>query len=177
MTYIRESATLDGKEITFETGRMAKQTSGSVLVQQGETVVLVTCVGKGDRPDLPFFPLMCDYVEKTYAAGAIPGSFFRREGRLAEHEVLNCRLIDRPIRPLFPDGYKGDTQITATVISADGQHQADVLAITGASAAIMISELPWSGPIAGIRVGRVDGKLIGNPSIAELADSDMDLVI
>jgi polyribonucleotide nucleotidyltransferase len=156
---------------------MAKQASASVLIQQGETIVLVTVVGAGERPDLPFFPLVCDYVEKTYAAGYIPGSFFRREGRLAEHEILASRLMDRPVRPLFPDGYRGDTQVTATVISSDGKHAADVLAITGASAALVLSDIPWSGPVAGIRVGRIDGAWVANPTVEELAVGDLDLVL
>ena len=118
----------------IETGRMAKQASGSVLIQQGETIVLVTVVGGGERTDIDWFPLVCDYVEKTYAAGFIPGSYFRREGRLSEHEILCSRLIDRPIRPLFPDGYRGDTQVVAMVLSADREHLSDVLAITGATA-------------------------------------------
>jgi polyribonucleotide nucleotidyltransferase len=177
MHYVRESATLGGREISIETGRMAKQASAAVLIQQGEPMVLVTVVGAGDRPDLPFFPLVCDYIEKTYAAGFIPGGFFRREGRLAEHEILASRLIDRPIRPLFPDGYRGDTQVTATVISSDGQHAADVLSITGASTALSLSDVPWGGPLAGIRVGRIDGQWVANPTVDELATSELDLVM
>jgi polyribonucleotide nucleotidyltransferase len=177
MSYIRESATLGDKEIIIETGRMAKQASGSILIQQGDTIVLVTAVGGPERPDVSFFPLMCDYVEKTYAAGFIPGSFFKREGRLAEHEILACRLMDRPVRPLFPEGYRGDTQITATVISADKQNQADVLAITGASTALMLSDIPWDGPVAGVRIGRLGSDFIANPTMAELEHSDMNIVV
>lgn len=176
MDCIRESATLGGKEIVIETGRMAKQADGAVLVQQGETVVLVTVVG-GPPRDLPFFPLTCDYVEKSYAAGFIPGGYFRREARQAEHEILACRLIDRPLRPLFPKGYRGDTQVIATVLSADRVHPADVLSITGASAALMLSDLPWGGPIAGLRVGRVGDEFIANPTTEEIALSDMNIVM
>ena len=178
MEYFRESAMLGDKEIIIETGRMAKQAGGSVLIQQGDTVVLVTATGGRERLDLPFFPLVCDYIEKTYAAGYIPGGFFRREGRQAEHEILASRLIDRPCRPLFPEGYRGDTQIVATVISSDRENPSDVLAMTGASAALTISELPWAGPLASIRVGRgLDGKFIANPTVAELETSDMDVII
>ncbi|MBW2403145.1 MAG: polyribonucleotide nucleotidyltransferase, partial [Deltaproteobacteria bacterium] len=140
---IRESVRVGDKEITIETGRIAKQASGSVLVSSGETMVLVTVVGnKEARPGAPFFPLTCDYVEKTYAAGKIPGGFFKREARQRDHEILTCRLIDRPCRPLFPDGYMCETQVIATVISADGSNQSDVLAMVGASAAIHISPIP-----------------------------------
>jgi polyribonucleotide nucleotidyltransferase len=177
MSYICENALLGGREISIETGRMAKQASGSVVIRQGDTVVLVTCVGGGERPDLPFFPLVCDYVEKTYAGGHIPGNFFRREGRLGEHEILSSRLMDRPLRPLFPDGYRGDTQLAATVISHDKENASDVLAITGASTALMLSHLPWAGPIAGIRVGRVDGEFIANPTRTELEESDFNIIV
>ncbi|MBN1945571.1 MAG: polyribonucleotide nucleotidyltransferase [Bradymonadales bacterium] len=177
MRYLKESAILGGEEIVIETGRMAKQASGSVLVQQGETMVLVTAVGGSERADASFLPLTCDYVEKTYAAGFIPGSYFRREGRQAEHEILASRLIDRPLRPLFPEGYRSETQVVATVLSADRQHTSDVLAITGASTALMISDIPWNGPIAGVRVGRVDGRFVANPTTAERATSDIDLVM
>jgi polyribonucleotide nucleotidyltransferase len=175
--YLRESATVGDKEIIVETGRMAKQASGSVVIQQGDTCVLVTAVGAGERPDLPFFPLICDYVEKTYAAGFIPGSFFRREGRLAEHEILSSRLIDRPVRPLFAEGYRGDTQIVATVVSSDKQNFADVLAITGASTALTISDIPWNGPVAAVRVGRVDGEFVANPTQDEVEVSDINIVV
>ena len=177
MHYFRESALLGDKEIIIETGRMAKQASGSVLIQQGDTIVLVTAVAGRDRSDLPFLPLVCDYVEKTYAAGRIPGSFFRREARQGEHEVLSSRLIDRPVRPLFPEGYRIDTQIVATVISADKENLSDILAITGASAALTISEMPWAGPVAGIRVGRIDGTFIANPTVSDLELSDMNVIL
>ncbi len=175
---IRESVKVGDKEVTIETGRIAKQASGSVLVSCGETMVLVTVVGnKEARPGAPFFPLTCDYIEKTYAAGKIPGGFFKREARQRDHEVLTSRLIDRPCRPLFPDGYMCETQVIATVISADGSNQSDVLAMVGASAAIHISPLPWAGPIAGVRVARVDGKHIANPTYQEQEESDCELIV
>ena len=178
MHYFRESALLGDKEIIIETGRMAKQAGGSVLIQQGDTVVLVTAQCGDMKPDLPFMPLVCDYVEKTYAAGFIPGSFFRREARQDEHEVLSSRLIDRPIRPLFPDGWRGDTQIVATVLSADKENLSDILSITGASAALTISNIPWAGPIAGVRVGRApDGQFIANPTHSEVELSDMNVIL
>jgi polyribonucleotide nucleotidyltransferase len=175
---IRESVKVGDKEITIETGRIAKQASGSVLVSCGETMVLVTvCGNKEARPGAPFFPLTVDYVEKTYAAGKIPGGFFKREARLRDHEVLTSRLIDRPCRPLFPDGYMCETQVIATVMSADAANQSDVLAMIGASAAIHISPLPWAGPIAGVRVASVEGKLIANPTYQEQENSDCELLI
>lgn len=177
MAIIRESALLGDKELTIETGRMAKQANGSVLIQYGETVVLVTATEGGPRPHLPFFPMTVEYVEKSYSAGRIPGGYFKREGRLGEHEILTCRLIDRPIRPLFGKGYRNDTQIIATVLSMDQENEADVLAITGASAALTVSDIPWSGPVAGVRVGRVGGEFIANPTLSQRAESDMDIVM
>ena len=175
---IRESVQVGDKNITIETGRIAKQAAGSVLVTCGETVVLVTvCGNKEARPGQAFFPLTVDYVEKTYAAGKIPGGFFKREGKLRDHEVLTSRLIDRPCRPLFPEGYMAETQVIATVMSADRINPSDVLAMTGASAAIHISPIPWAGPIAGVRVGRIDGSFVANPTYEELEHSDCDLMI
>ena|SRR5436190_10773836 len=158
--FVRESIVVGGKTLTFETGRLAKQAHGAVIVTCEGSVVLVTVVSAEERPGLDFFPLTCEYQEKTYAAGKIPGGFFKREGRLRENEILTSRLIDRPLRPLFPEGYKKDTQVIATVLSADKINQTDVLALTGASAAVHISETPWDGPIAGIRVARVDGEFV-----------------
>ncbi len=176
--YIKESVKLGDRLITLETGRVAKQAGGAVLVTCGETVLLVTCCGASSaRPGADFLPLTVDYVEKTYAAGKIPGGFFKREGRLRDQEVLTARLIDRPCRPLFPEGYRAEIQVLATVMSHDGEHPTDVLAMTGASAAISLSPIPWHGPIAGVRVGRVDGTFIANPTYAELAQSDCDLMI
>ncbi|HEX3777767.1 MAG TPA: polyribonucleotide nucleotidyltransferase [Polyangiaceae bacterium] len=175
--FVRESVVVGGRPLTFETGRLAKLAHGSVLVTYGESVVLVTCVSSEERPGLDFFPLTCEYVEKTYAAGKIPGGFFKREGRLRDFEVLASRLMDRPLRPLFPKGYKKDTQVIATVLSADKVNQTDVLAMTGASAALHISDIPWAGPIVGIRVSRVGGELIVYPTFEQAASADIDLTV
>ncbi len=177
MAFVRESVIVNGKPLTFETGRLAKQAHGSVLVTYGESVVLITAVSGDERPGLDFFPLTCEYVEKTFAAGKIPGGFFKREARQRDEEILTCRLMDRPCRPLFPEGYKNDTQVIATVLSADKIHQTDVLALTGASAALHISDIPWDGPLAGVRVSRVNGELIAFPTFEQQAASDIDLVV
>src|SRR5690606_349210 len=156
----------------------AKQAQGAVLVTCGETVLLVTvCGAKEPRPGFNFMPLTVDYIEKTYAAGKIPGGFFKREGKLRDSEVLTSRLIDRPCRPLFPDHYYNDVQVIAPVHSADGENPSDVLAMTGASAALHLSPIPWAGPIAGVRVGRIDGRFVANPTFQELEESDMDIMI
>ncbi len=170
---------LNGLPFSLETGRLAKQANGAVLVTLGETKVLVSAVTSGEpREGIDFLPLMCDYKEMFYAAGRIPGGYFRREiGRPTEKEVLTSRFIDRPLRPRFPEGYNFDTQIIATVLSVDPEIDPDVLAITGASAALHVSDIPFDGPIAGIRVGRVDGRFIVNPTKSELAHSDMSLVV
>ncbi|MCD6150676.1 MAG: polyribonucleotide nucleotidyltransferase [Deltaproteobacteria bacterium] len=162
----------------LETGKLAKQASGAVLMQSGDTMVLVTAVAaqKG-REGIDFFPLTVDYREKTYAAGKIPGGFFKREGRPTDRETLTSRLIDRPLRPLFPKGFTCETQVIATVLSVDGKHDAALLALTGASAALMISDIPFAGPIAGVRVGRIDGKLVVNPPQDEMENSDLDIVM
>lgn len=175
--FVRESVMVDGRPMTFETGRLAKQAHGAVLVTFGESQVLVTAVSTSERPGLDFFPLTCEYVEKTYAAGRIPGGFFKREGRLRDAEVLTARVMDRPLRPLFPKGYKKDTQVIATVMSADKENPTDVLALCGASAALHVSDIPWSGPIAGIRVARVDGKLVAYPSLEQMEKADILLIV
>lgn len=178
MAFIKESAMLGNHEVSIETGRMAKQASGAVLIQCEETMVLVTCCTKAcDHSDQDFFPLTCEYIEKMYAAGKIPGSYFRREGRQGEHETLVSRLIDRPVRPLFPDGFRDEVQVIATVVSYDPNCDPDVIAITGASAALMLSNLPWDGPVAGVRIGRIDGKWIANPTNEEREKSDTDIVM
>jgi polyribonucleotide nucleotidyltransferase len=177
MSFVRESILINGKPLTFETGRLAKQAHGAVLVSYGESVVLVTAVSGDERPGLDFFPLTCEYQEKTFAAGKIPGGFFKREGRLRDDEILTSRLIDRPCRPLFPEGYKGDTQIIATVLSSDKSNPTDVLALTGASTALHISDIPWSGPIVGTRVARINGELKVYPTFEEQAASDIDMVV
>ncbi len=171
-------ATVSDKQIVFETGRLAKQASGSVLVRTGETVVLITAVAEAKgREGIDFFPLTVDYLEMTYAAGKIPGGFFKREGRPTEREILTARFIDRPIRPLFPDGFRSETQIIATVLSSDGENDPDMMAINGASAALHISDVPFDGPIGAVRVGRVEGNLIINPSPLEDTYSDMSLIV
>ena len=170
-----------GAPMTFEVGRVAKQASGSVWCRWGDSVVLITvCQTKEPKEGLDFFPLTVEYQEKTYSAGRIPGGFFKREARPRDAEILNCRIIDRSIRPLFPEGYRNDVQLIATVISFDGQHDTDVMALCGASLVLHTSEIPWaegSGPLAGLRVGRIDGKLVINPTIDERKTSDLDVVV
>ena len=173
----RVSATVGGKEIILETGRLANQADGAVWMQCGETVVLVTACSQPLDFDKGFFPLTVDYSEKMYAAGRIPGSFFRREiGRPSERETLVSRLIDRPMRPLFPKGFRDEVQVLANVISADQENDSDVLALTGASAALSISSIPFSGPVAGARIGRINGQFVLNPTISELANSELNFV-
>ena len=174
-----ETVTFDvgGRPLTIETGRLAKQAAGAALVTYGETVVLVTAVTAKPREGIDFFPLTVDFVEKTSAAGKIPGGFFKREGRLADREVLVSRFIDRAIRPLFPDWYRDETQITATVLSADGEFWPDIPAFVGASAALTLSEIPFLGPIAAVRIGRIDGALVVNPLHSQLPSSDLELVV
>ncbi len=172
------TANVGRSELVIETGRMAKQADGAVTVQLGGTLVLVTAVSaKEPREDIDFFPLTAEYQEKTYAAGKIPGGFFKREGRPSEKEILTARLIDRPIRPLFPAGYVNDTQVVSIVLSSDGENDSDVLAMVGASTALSISDIPFNGPIGTVRVGRIDGKLVINPTFQELESSDLDLVV
>jgi polyribonucleotide nucleotidyltransferase len=172
------SAEIGGKPFTIETGRLAKQADGAVLVQLGDTVVLVTAVGTDKtRPGADFFPLTVNYQEMTYAAGRIPGGYIKREGRPSSRETLTSRFIDRTIRPLFPKEFKNETQVIATVLSADQEHDPDVLGITGASAALVISDIPFLGPVAGVRVGRVNGSLVCNPTTTQLEESDIDLVM
>ena len=169
---------LDAREFAIETGSVAKQADGAVLVSFGESVVLVTATAsKTIRQGIDFFPLVVDYQEMAYAAGKIPGGFFKREGRPSEKEILTARLIDRPLRPLFPKGFYNDVQIIATVLSADQENDPDVLAICGASAALEISNIPFHGPIAAVRVGRVNGQYICNPALSQLKESDMNLVV
>lgn len=177
MSFVRESVMVNGRPMTFETGRLAKQAHGAILVTYGESVVLVTAVSGDERPGLDFFPLTCEYVEKTFAAGKIPGGFFKREGRLRDEEILVSRLIDRPCRPLFPEGYKGDTQIIATVLSSDKVNPTDVLALTGASAALHISDIPWGGPLVGVRVCRIHGEFVAYPTFEQQEQSDIDMVV
>ena len=177
MPHVIETAIVGGKEIRIESGKWAKQAAGSVIVTMGETMVFVAAGGSAEPRPIDFMPLTCEYQQKFYAAGKIPGSFFRREGRPTTEEVLVCRLMDRPIRPLFPKGWFIDTQVIANVISFDKEHDGDVLAMTGASAALHISDLVWDGPVVGIRVGRVDGQFIAYPTFEERAKSEMDIIV
>ena len=174
---VRVTASVAGKEFIFENGRIANQADGSVCLQCGGTVVLVTVCSAALEADKGFFPLTVEYSERMYAAGRIPGSYFRREiGRPSERETLVSRLIDRPIRPLFPKGLQQDVQVLATVISADQENDPDILAMTGASAAICLSSLPFDGPVVGARVGRINGEFVLNPTISERKKSDIDIV-
>ena len=169
---------IGGRKITFETGKMAKQTSGSVVVSSGDTTVLVTVGADKKTKDMGFLPLTIEYLERMYAAGRIPGSYFRREiGRPSEKEILTCRLIDRPLRPLFPEGYMSETQVIATVFSADPEFDPDILAMNGASTALMLSDVPFAGPVAAARVGYIDGQYVINPSTQQLEKSAMNLVV
>ena len=165
-------------EVTMETGAIARQADGAVLVKMAETEVLVTAVGRKEAdPGRDFFPLTVNYQERTYSAGKIPGGFFKREGRPGEKEVLTCRLIDRPVRPLFPKGFKNEVQIIATVMSLNPDVDPDVPALLGASAALAISGMPFAGPIAAAKVGYKDGNYILNPGASALLDSDLELIV
>ncbi len=177
MTTLLETE-IQGKILSIQTGKIAKQASGSVVVQYGETIVLVTVVSSSEERAVDFLPLTVEYQEKIYAAGRIPGNYFRREiGRPSEKETLTARLIDRPIRPLFPKGYCSETQVIATVLSMDQENDPDVLAMTGAFAALEISDIPFAGPIACVRVGRIDGQFIANPTISECEKSDINIIV
>ena len=178
MNPIKKTFQYGEHEVTLETGEIARQAGGAVLVNMADTIVMVTVVGmKKADPSRGFFPLTVDYIEKTYAAGKIPGGFFKREGRPSEKETLTCRLIDRPIRPLFPKGFMNEVQVVATVISMNTDIDPDIPALIGASAAISISGMPFNGPIGAARIGYKDGEYILNPSISQLVDSDLDLVV
>ena len=166
------------EHMILETGRLAKQADGAVTVQIGATLVLVTvCASREVKEGKDFFPLSVEYQEKTYAAGRIPGGFFKREGRPSESEILISRLIDRPIRPLFPEGFMNEVQVMALVLSSDAENDPDVLAVIGASAALGISSAPFNGPIGACRVGRAEGQWILNPTYAQREASDIDLVV
>ncbi|MEN9732276.1 MAG: hypothetical protein RLZ45_271 [Verrucomicrobiota bacterium] len=170
-------ANVGGQEITIESGRYARQADGSVTVQLGETVILTAAVAASKAKEgQDFFPLTVDYREKASAAGKFPGGYFKREGRPTEKEILTCRLTDRPIRPLFPKGWYNEVQVQTVLLSADGQNDPDILSILAASAALMVSDIPWAGPIGAVRVGRVDGKFIANPTHDQQIDSDLDLI-
>ena len=178
MSHYKKTITYGSHQLTLETGEIARQASGAIMVSLDDTVVLVTVVGmKNAKPEQDFFPLTVDYQERTYAAGKIPGGFFRREGRPSEKEILTSRLIDRPLRPLFPEGFYNEVQIVATVISSDSQIDSDIPSMIGASAALAISGIPFDGPIGAARVGYLDGGYVLNPTADQLAQSKMDLVV
>ena len=173
------SLEIGGKEITFETGKLAKQADGAVVVRSGDTMVLATAQGRTEgREGADFFPLTIDVEERMYAAGKIPGGFFKREGRPTERAILTARMIDRPIRPLWPKGYRNEVQCIATVLSADLITPHDILAINGVSAALMISPMPFIGPIGAVRIGLVEGELVVNPTLPEMEENDgLDLIV
>ncbi|MEC9342279.1 MAG: polyribonucleotide nucleotidyltransferase, partial [Pseudomonadota bacterium] len=167
-----------GRPLTLETGKVARQADGSVIATYGETVVHATVVAaKQPKPGQDFFPLTVNYQEKTYAAGKIPGGFFKREGRPSEKETLTSRLIDRPIRPLFAEGFKCETQVIITVLQHDLENDPDVVAMVAASAALTLSGVPFLGPIGGARVGLIDGEYVLNPNVDEMPESKLDLVV
>ncbi len=169
---------IGGKTLTLETGRVARQAHGAVTVRYADTMILATAVGeKEPKTDQDFFPLTVDYREKTSAAGKIPGGFFKREGRPSEKEILSSRIIDRPIRPLFPEGYRCETQVLVSVLSSDQENDSDILGLIGASAALVISDIPFETTIAGVRIGRVDGEFVVNPTLQQIEESDINLVM
>src|SRR5580765_1238564 len=177
MNVHRVSTMIGERELSIEIGKLAKQAQGSALVRSGDTVVLVTACASNPREGLDFFPLTVDYRENFYAAGKIPGGFFKREGKPSEREVLNSRMIDRPIRPLFPDGYKNETQVIALVLSADTDIDPSMHAIVGASTALFTSSIPFTQPIAAVRVGLIEGRYYLNPTYAELKNSRLNLAV
>jgi polyribonucleotide nucleotidyltransferase len=172
----KHSTTFGDGEITIETGKLAGQANGAVTVQHGDTIILVTATAaEQPRAGVDFFPLTVDYEERLYAAGKIPGGFFKREGRPGEQGILLCRLTDRPLRPLFPKGFRNDIQVVITALSADQEHYIDILSIIGASTALTISDIPFNGPVAAVRVGMIDGKFVFNPISTQMDKSTLDL--
>src|SRR5579871_412589 len=169
---------LGGRTVSIETGHMAKQANGAVVVRSGDSVVLVTaCMAEEPKPGAGFFPLTVDYREYTYAAGKIPGGFIKREGRPSEKEILTSRLIDRPVRPLFPEGFLNETQIIAMVLSADPEQDPNSLAIVGAAAALAISDIPFHHVLGGVRVGMVNGQYVANPTYSEGRESKLNIIV
>src|ERR1700741_2986013 len=176
--YLKESVRVGDRDLTVEVGRLAKQADGSCVIRYGDTMLLVAAVGAPTpREGIDFFPLTVEYREANYAAGRIPGNYFRREGRPNEKEVLTARLIDRPCRPLFAEGYRNETQVIASVISADPDNNPDVIAITGASCALYLSDIPFMNPIAGVRIGLIEGRYIVNPTYDEVRESRLNLIV
>src|ERR1700744_4529493 len=171
------TAQVGANQITIETGKLAKQADGAVTVQLGETIVMVAAVAASKaKAGQEFFPLTVDYREKAAAAGKFPGGYFKREGRPTEKEILTSRLTDRPIRPLFPKGWFNEVQVQSLLLSADGENDSDILTIIGASASLAVSDIPWDGPLGALRIGRVGGQFIANPTHAQMAESDMDII-
>ena len=169
---------LAGKEIKVTTGKVAKQANGACLIQSGETIILVTATAsKQPREGVDFFPLSCDFEEKLYAVGKIPGGFIKREGKATERGTLISRLIDRPLRPLFPEGYRNDVQVIATALSVDPDYSPDILSMIGSSIALSISDIPFNGPTGSVGVGMIDGKVIINPTKEEKDKSDLELTV
>ena len=178
MSHHTASCTINGRELIIETGELGKQANGAALVRYGDTVVFAAATAsKEDRNDVDFFPLTVDYRERTYAAGKIPGGFFKREGRPSEKEILTSRIIDRPIRPLFPESYRKDTQVLCTVLSADGQNDPDIVALIASSAALMVSDIPFLGPVGAVRMGYIDDALVVNPTYGQLEKSQLNMVV
>src|SRR5580692_10050183 len=176
--YFRKELDWGGRKLVLETGKIARQADGAVLVTYGETIVLCTAVGvKTPKPGQDFFPLTVNYQEKAFAAGKIPGGFFKREGRPSENETLVSRLIDRPIRPLFPEGFRNEVQIVATVLSHDLENDPDIVAMVGCSAALTLSGIPFFGPVAAARVAYIDGQYVLNPTAAQTEESKLDLIV
>ncbi|MFZ4595551.1 MAG: polyribonucleotide nucleotidyltransferase, partial [Verrucomicrobiaceae bacterium] len=172
-----QTVQLGAGTLEIETGKFAKLADGAVTVRLGDTIVIVTAVSATKVKDgQDFFPLTVEYKEKASAAGRFPGGYFKREGRPTEKEILTCRMTDRPLRPLFPKGYYYDTQVVAILLSADGENDPDILAMNGASAALCVSDIPFAGPVGAVRVGRIDGQFIVNPTQTQRLDSDLDLV-
>ncbi|MFN6954511.1 MAG: polyribonucleotide nucleotidyltransferase, partial [Acetobacteraceae bacterium] len=176
--YFRKDIAWGDKILTLETGKIARQADGAVMARLGETIVLCTAVGvRQPKPGQDFFPLTVNYQEKAFAAGKIPGGFFKREGRPSEHETLVSRLIDRPIRPLFPDGFRNEVQVIATVLSHDMENDPDIVAMVGCSAALTLSGIPFFGPVGAARVGYIDGRYVLNPTLEQRRQSRLDLVV
>ncbi len=175
--FISEKIIIGGKTITVETGHLARQADAAVTIRCGDTIVLVTAVASNEPRDVDFFPLTIDVEEKMYAAGKIPGGFIKREGRPSEKSILTARLIDRPLRPSFAEGFRNETQVIATVLSVDQINPFDVLALVGASSALTISDIPFEGPIGGVRVAKINGEWIINPTFDEIEESNLDLIV
>src|SRR5581483_5492049 len=175
--HAKVTAQIGATQISIETGKIARLADGAAVVTCGDTVVIASAVSAtAVKEGQDFFPLTVDYREKAAAAGKFPGRYFKREGRPTEKEILTCRLTDRPIRPLFPKGWYNEVQVQTVVLSADGENDPDILSIIGASAALSVSDIPWDGPLGAVRIGRINGKFIANPTHSEMLESDMDLI-